>query len=499
VKETESSSRRAGTGIPGLDDVLHGGLPVHRLYLIRGNPGVGKTTLALQFLLEGVRAGERVLYITLSETESEIRQVASSHGWSLDGVNLFELSSAEQTLRLDDENTLYSAEDVDLKETVRVLLERVQSVEPQRVVFDSLSEIRMLAQSPVRYRRQLLSLKQFFAERHCTVLLLDDHAGGGEDQQVASLAHGVVSLEQTAATYGADRRRVRVIKLRGSPFRSGYHDFTLRTGGLEVFPRLTAAEHRTALMSQPIGSDIAELDVMLGGGIDRATCTLLVGPAGIGKSGLATQFAAAANRRGEPASIFLFEERIGTWRHRCQQLGMNVDVGIESGLLKVHQVDPAELAPDEFSHLVRSDVEAGGSRVIVIDSITGYFNAMLDARHLSLQLHELLGYLSERQVASVLTMAQAGWLGSSMSSPVDISYLADTVIMLRYYESLGRVKKALSVLKKRAGSHEDAIRELTFGEDGLRVGPTLDRMEGILSGVPRAFAGPHELGGKDGR
>lgn len=492
MKETTGKVQRAATGIAGLDDILGGGLPVHRLYLVRGSPGVGKTTLALQFLLAGVRAGEKVLYITLSETEEEIRQVAASHNWSLDGVNLFELSSAEQTLRLDDENTLYAAEDVDLRETVRVLLERVQSVEPQRVVFDSLSEIRLLAHSPVRYRRQLLSLKQFFAERQCTVLLLDDHSAAGEDQQVASLAHGVLALEQTAAVYGADRRRVRVVKLRGSPFRSGYHDLCLRTGGLIVYPRLTAAEHRTDAVTQPIGSDIPELDTMLGGGIDRSTSTLLMGPAGVGKSGLATQFALAANRRGEAASVFLFEERVGTWRHRCRKLGMDVETHMQTGLLKVHQVDPAELAPDEFSHLVRDDVEAG-ARVVVIDSIRGYLNAMLDERYLSLQLHELLAFLGERQVASVLTMAQSGLIGTNMVSPVDVSYLADTVVLLRYYESSGSVKKALSVLKKRAGAHEDFIRELGFGANGIKVGQPLINMHGVLSGVPRPVVGPKDL------
>jgi circadian clock protein KaiC len=487
VIESEGNLQRAATGIPGLDDILGGGLPEHRLYLVRGNPGVGKTTLALQFLLAGVPLGERVLYITLSETEAEIRQVAASHGWSLDGVSLFELSSAEQTLRLDDENTLYAPEDVDLKETVRVLLEQVQSVDPHRVVFDSLSEIRLLAQTSMRYRRQLLALKQFFAERDCTVMLLDDHASDGEDQQVASLAHGVLALEQTAATYGADRRRLRVVKLRGSPFRSGYHDFRLRKGGLVVYPRLTAAEHRTTLTLQPIGSDVPELDAMLGGGIDRATCTLLMGPAGIGKSSLATQFALAANRRGEAASIFLFEERIGTWRHRCRHLGMDVETAMDNGLLKVHQVDPAELAPDEFTHLVRADIEAGGARLVVIDSITGYLNAMVDGKHLSLQLHELLGFLSERQVASIVTMAQSGLIGSNMVSPVDISYLADTIVLLRYYESAGRVRKAMSVLKKRAGGHEDSIRELGLGSAGVNVGPPLSGMHGVLSGVPRIF------------
>jgi circadian clock protein KaiC len=475
---------RASTGIPGLDDILGGGLPVDRLYLARGNPGVGKTTLALHFLLAGVRNNERVMYITLSETETEIRQVAASHGFSLDGVQLFELSSAEQTLRLNDENTLYAAEDVDLKETVRVLLEEVDRVKPQRVVFDSLSEIRVLAQSPMRYRRQLLALKQHFIGRACTTLLLDDNSPGGEDVQVESLAHGVISLEQKTMGYGADRRQVRVVKLRGSSFRSGHHDFVLRTGGLEVYPRLVASEHRSTLQAEPVASGVPALDAMLGGGIDRATCTLLMGPAGCGKSAVSTQFALAAARRGEAASLFLFEERIGTWLKRGEQLGMPLQEEMDAGRLKIHQIDPAELAPDEFSHLVRRSVEQDGATVIVIDSMTGYFNAMPDAAFLSLQMHELLAYLSEHRVASVITMTQSGLIGHGMSSPVDISYLADTILLFRYFESRGRVKKALSVIKKRAGAHEDAIRELSFGAGGIQVGDPLRNLHGVLSGTP---------------
>lgn len=482
---TVSGTERASTGIIGLDDVLCGGLPLHRLYLVRGNPGVGKTTLALQFLNEGARRGERVLYVTLSETEEEIRQVAASHGWSLDGIQLFELSGAEQTLRLDEENTLYASEDVDLKETVRVLLDQVDALKPQRVVFDSLSEIRLLAQSAVRYRRQLLALKQYFAGRKCTTLLLDDHATDSRDLQVESLAHGVLALEQLSPGYGADRRRLRLVKLRGSQFRSGYHDFVLRTGGLEVYPRLIASEHRSAVMAEPISSEIVELDAMLGGGIDRATCTLLTGPAGIGKSIVATQFAVAAARRGEPATLFLFEERLGTWLRRSEQLGMPLTELMNAGRIHVHQIDPAELAPDEFSHLVRKSIEVDSSRVIVVDSMTGYFNAMPDARFLSLQMHELLSYLSERQVAAIVTMAQAGMVGPNMTSPVDLSYLSDTILLFRYYESGGRLKKALSVLKKRASYHEDAIRELTFGPLGPRVGPPLRNLHGVMSGVPR--------------
>jgi circadian clock protein KaiC len=476
---------RASTGIPGLDDILGGGLPRHRLYLVRGTPGVGKTTLALQFLSEGARRGERVLYVTLSETEAEVRQVAASHGWSLEGIQLFELSGAEQTLRLDEENTLYASEDVDLKETVRVLLDRVDALKPQRVVFDSLSELRLLAQSPVRYRRQILSLKQYFAGRECTTLLLDDHTGETRDLQVESLAHGVLALEQLTSGYGADRRRLRMVKLRGSQFRSGYHDFAVRRGGLEVFPRLIALEHRSSTMAEPISSEITELDAMLGGGIDRATCTLLTGPAGTGKSIIATQFAVAAARRGEPATVFLFEERLGTWLKRGEQLGMPLTELMNAGRIRVQQIDPAELAPDEFSHLVRESIESNGSRVIVVDSMTGYFNAMPDARFLSLQMHELLAYLSERQVAAIVTMAQSGLIGMNPVSPVDLSYLSDTILLFRYYESQGRLKKALSVLKKRAGYHEDAIRELTFGPLGPRVSPPLSNLHGVLSGVPR--------------
>jgi circadian clock protein KaiC len=463
-------------------------LPVNRLYLIRGNPGVGKTTLALQFLMAGARAGERVLYVTLSETEAEIRQVADSHGWDISGVDLFELSSAEQTQRLDDENTLYASEDVDLKETVRLLLDHVDAVKPQRVVFDSLSEIRLLAQSPMRYRRQLLGLKHYFAGQKCTAMLLDDHAGGGEDMQVESLAHGVLALEQASNGYGADRRRLRVVKLRGSPFRSGHHDFALRTGGLAVYPRLIALEHRTELMAETISTDVAELDAMLGGGIDRATSTLLIGPAGTGKSGVSTQLAVAAAKRGEVASLFLFEERIGTWLRRGQHMGMPVKELMAAGKLRVNQIDPAELAPDEFTHLVRAEVEEAGARVVVIDSITGYFNAMPDARYLSLQMHELLAYLSERQVASIMTMAQAGLIGMNMTSRVDLSYLSDTVVLFRYYESVGRVKKAVSVLKKRAGSHEDSIRDISLGRNGIVVGEPLGKLHGVLTGVPRPFA-----------
>jgi circadian clock protein KaiC len=482
---------RVGTGIAGLDDVLGGGLPASRLYLVQGTPGVGKTTLALQFLLEGRRRGERVLYVTLSETEEEIQQVARSHGWSLEGIDLFELSSAEQTLRLDQENTLYATSDVELKETVRVLIGEVERVRPTRVVFDSLSEIRLLAQTTVRYRRQLLGLKQHFAGSECTVLLLDDRAVDVGDIQVESLAHGVILLEQLPMNYGADRRRIRVMKLRGSRFRSGHHDYVVETGGIRVFPRLIAAEHRSAFVAEPMNSGVAALDAMLGGGIDRATATLVMGPAGTGKSAIATQFACATAERGETVAMFLFEERIGTLRKRAEQLGMPLEKHLETGKVIVKQIDPAELAPDEFTHLVRAGVDDHNARLIVIDSVNGYYNAMPEARFLTLQMHELLAYLSERGVASMMTMAQTGVASANMVSPVDVSYLTDTVIFLRYFEAEGRLRKAISTLKKRSGLHEDTIRELTLDRRGIHVSEPLRKFRGVLTGVP-LFTGEAE-------
>lgn len=478
----EGKTLRLATGIAGLDDVLAGGFPAERMYLVHGLPGVGKTTLALQFLLEGVRLGESVLYISLSETEQEIRQVAASHGWSLDGVSLYELTSAEQTLHLD-ENTLYSTEDVELRETISVLLKEVDRLRPSRVVFDSLSEIRLLSQTGSLYRRQILGLKRFFAGRNCTVLLLDDRTGLDVDNQVESLAHGVVALEQAPKQYGADRRRLRVVKLRGSTFRSGHHDFDVREGGLVVFPRLIAAEHRTETTADPLPSGVTSLDKMLGGGLDRATATLVLGPAGTGKSAIAAQFVDAAAARGEHVSLFLFEERAGTLHKRTRQLGMDLEKSCRDGHLTIRQVDPAELAPDEFTHMVREDIEQRGSKLVVIDSINGFFTAMPEERYMTLQIHELLAYLSEKGVATIMTMAQSGVVGS-MTSPIDISYLSDTVLLLRYFEDAGRVRKAISVLKKRSGAHEDTIRELSLDHHGVHIGDALSNMRGVLTGVP---------------
>lgn len=480
---------RAPTGVTGLDDVLGGGFPRGRIYLVQGTPGVGKTTLALEFLRAGARAGENVLYITLSETREEIVQIAASHGWDLEGISLFELTSAEQHLRLSEENTLYATADIELRETMRVLLAEVERVSPDRVVFDSLSEVRLLSQTAVRYRRQLLALKQYFArsERQATVLLLDDRTSDPGDRQLESLVHGVLHLEQMAVQYGGDRRRLRVGKIRGARFRSGHHDFVVETGGLVVFPRLIAAEHRTSFRAEPIGSGIPGLDKLLGGGVDRGTATLVIGPAGTGKSAISAQYACAAASRGEHASMFLFEERIGTLLERSRQLGMPLDGHLAAGTIDVQQIDPAELAPDQFVHHVRSAVIERGARVVVIDSLNGYYNAMPEARFLTLQMHELLSFLAERGVATLMTVAQSGVHGTS--APIDLSYLADTIVLLRYFEDAGTLRKAISVVKKRSGAHEQTIRELVLAPGAITIGDPLVGFRGVLGGSGVAGVG----------
>ncbi len=468
--------------MPGLDDVLAGGLVPNRVYLLQGQPGTGKTTLALQFLFAGRDRGEPVLYITLSETRDEIMEVARSHDFSMEGVSLYELSTAEETLRLQDVGTMYATSDVELQETTRVLLDEVERVKPTRVVFDSLSEIRLLSQTAVRFRRQLLALKQHFAKRRSTVLLLDDLTGERNETQLASIAHGVISLEQVPSAYGVDRRRLRVTKLRGSAFRSGHHDFVLRRGGVAVFPRLVAAEHRTDFGAEALASGVPGLDAMLGGGIERGNAALIMGPAGAGKSVISMQLACAAATRGEHVSMFLFEERLGTMKARARGLGMPLFEYVEKGTISITQIDPAEVAPDEFSHQVRHAVD-DRTRLVVIDSLNGYLNAMPEERALTLQMHELLSYTGARGVATVLTLAQTGVM-AQMHSVVDISYLADTVLLLRYFEAEGRVRKALSVLKKRSGAHEDTIRELSFDAKGIHLSEPLASFRGVLRGVP---------------
>jgi len=480
--------QRAGapsaTGTAGLDIILGGGLPPNRLYLIEGDPGAGKTTLALRYLLEGAKADETGLYVTLSETREEINAVAESHGWSLDGIHVMELVASEEALTPDSQYMMYHPSETELSETTKAVLDEVERVKPRRVVFDSLSEMRLLAQNPLRYRRQILALKQFFSGRKCTVLMLDDRSSDESDLQVRSIAHGVLTLEQLSPEYGAERRRLRVVKLRGKKYKGGYHDFTIVEGGLEVFPRLVASDHRHKFQREQVQSGVKALDDLLGGGLDRGTSTLILGPAGSGKSSVAVQYAVAAAERGERAAMFAFDESQGTLEARTAALGIDLQAHIDGGTITLQQVDPAEMSPGEFVHAVRRQVEERHAKVVVIDSLNGYINAMPEERFLTIQLHELLTYLGQKGVTTILVVAQHGLMGSAMQSPVDVSYLADSVILTRYFELRGRVKKAISVVKKRSGMHEEAIRELRVGKGGIQVGKPLENLRGVLTGVP---------------
>jgi circadian clock protein KaiC len=477
---------RALTGIEGLDLVLGGGLPRHRLYLLEGSPGVGKTTMALQFLMEGRDKGEQGLYVTLSETTEELRAVADSHGWSLDGITVYELADVDTGGA--DDYTLFHPSEVELGETTRGVLDIVDRIKPQRVVFDSLSELRLLARDPLRYRRQILSLKQYFVGRKCTVVLLDDRTSMPNDLQLESLAHGVVDLEQLAPEYGAERRRLRVKKMRGIPFDGGFHDFRITTGGAVVYPRLVAAAHHPSFTAETTKSGIQELDDLLGGGLDRGSSTLLMGPAGAGKTTIALRYALSAAVRGERAAFFTFEEGLGTLYARAAGLGWDLTPHVDAGRLHVEQIDPAQLSPGEFAHRARQHAHEGAS-VVVIDSLNGYLASMPEERHLYLHLHELLAFLNQSGVATIVVMAQHGVLGS-MRSPVDVSYLADGTILLRYFERDGRLHEAISVVKKRSGRHERTLREFEIGGPaGLRVGMPLEKLHGIMTGVPVSFGG----------
>jgi circadian clock protein KaiC len=473
-----------GTGIEGLDDVLGGGLTPNRLYVLEGAPGAGKTTVALQFLMEGARLGEPVLYVTLSETGEELKGVARSHGWDLSGIHIREMLPSPESLQPEEQYTMFHPSEVELSETTQRILEDVQALSPKRIVFDSLSELRLLSGGSLRYRRQILALKQFFSGRQCTVLLLDDMAATHRDQQVQSIAHAVLRLEQAHSDYGAVRRRLVVVKFRGKDFRGGYHDYRIIKGGLQVFPRLVASEHVHPVDQAKLPSGIASLDSLMGGGLERGTSTLFVGAPGTGKSTVAVQFAIAAAERGETASIFLFDESVNTLRTRCGSMGMDIDRWLAAGRIKLRQVDPGEMSPGELVHLIRQAVNDDHSTVIVIDSLNGYLNAMPDDRFLIVQLHELLTFLGQAGVATLLVGAHHGMIGTTMQAPVDASYLADAIVMLRYYEAAGEVRQAISVVKKRGGAHERTIRAFTMDADGLRVGEPLRNFRGILTGVP---------------
>ncbi|HEY3863513.1 MAG TPA: ATPase domain-containing protein [Verrucomicrobiae bacterium] len=492
-----TAPNKCETGIAGLNDILNGGFPRNRLYLIQGDPGVGKTTLALQYLLEGAAKGERGLYVTLSETTEELTEVARSHGWPLEQLAVMELSATEGQLLEEAQNTLFHPSEVELNRTTKLVLDEVERTKPARLVFDSLSEMRLLAETPLRYRRQMLALKQFFAGRQITVLMLDDRTSGEGDLQVQSIAHGVIALEKMPLDYGVERRRMKVVKMRGLKFRGGYHDFIIEQGGLQVFPRLVAAEHHSPFQRETVSSTLPALDALLGGGLDRGTSNLFMGPAGAGKSTLAMQYAVAMASRGERVILYSFDEGLATLVARAREVGMDVQRHMDSKMIQAHQVDPAELPPGQFAAKIREAVHVSHAKLLIIDSVNGYMNAMPDEKFLSIQMHELLSFLGQQGTLTILTMAQNGLMGP-MTSPVDLSYLADTVLLLRYFEAMGSVKKAISVIKKRSGHHETTIREYKIGRQGIEIGEPLKGFHGVLTGVPTFFGKDEQILGADG-
>ncbi|HCC56205.1 MAG TPA: circadian clock protein KaiC [Solibacterales bacterium] len=494
---TQQQRSTAKTGIPGLDEVLCGGFPADRLYLLEGDPGTGKTTIALQFLLEGVRLGEACLYITLSETEDELQSVAQSHGWSLHGVSLYELQAQENKLNPEQRYTIFHPVEVELDKTMNLIFEEVKRVNPKRVVFDSLSEMRLLAHDSLRFRRQILALKQFFAKRETTVLLLDDNTIEGHDLQLQSICHGVLALESRWAEFGPPRRKLRVVKVRGLAFREGDHDFAIRRGGVYLYPQLPEAGKDSPQNWELVSSGMAQLDSLLGGGLNRGSSALLLGPSGCGKSTLATLYACAAAERGEKVAVYIFEENRNIFLRRAQRTGLPVEKHVAAGRITLNQVDPAELSPGEFAHLVRQAVTQDKARMVIIDSVNGYLNAMPSQQALLLHIHELLTYLGQQQVLTFLVVAQHGLVGSAMASPVDVSYLADSVVLLRYFETGGAIRQALSVVKKRDGGHERTVRELQLTAEGPTVGAPLKDFEGVLSGTP-VYRGPDPLLAKRG-
>ncbi len=477
------SAPRAETGVEGLDHVLGGGLTPGQLYVLEGLPGTGKTTLALQFLLEGVRRGESVLHVTLSETTPELYSIAASHGWSLEGIQIHQVLADTKLLDAD-ENTVFHPSEVELSEAIRPILAQVERQKPARVVLDSLSEIRLLAGSALRFRRQLLSLKQYFTGRDCTVLVLDDRTSGDPDFQVQSIAHGVIQLDQQNPEFGAERRRMLVCKFRGVQFRGGFHDFQLRRGGIRIFPRLVAAEHRQVLPAGKLESGVPELDKLLGGGVDQGMSTLFVGAAGTGKSSLVAQFVVAGAARGETSVMFLFDESVATLLGRCDGLNIPLRRHVESGLVKVRPIDPAELSPGEFSQAIRTAVEVDKAAIVVLDSLNGFLNAMPGERFLTLQLHEILSYLGQQGVATLLVAAQQGLIGQQMNTPIDATFLADAVVLMRYFEMHGEIRQAISVVKRRGGEHERTIREFRLKAGGIQLGEPLRQLRGVLTGVP---------------
>lgn len=471
----------APSGIAGLDEIVRGGFPEHQMYFIQGDPGAGKTTLSFQFLMEGVRRGEKALYVTLSASARDLNRVARSHGWDLDGIEIHEQFKVESAA----DTTIFRPADVELAKTVKAILEVIEVHQPERVVIDSLGEIRLLSDSLVRYRKQLLAMKEFFRERSITALVLDDRSAGARESEIQGLAEGVIVLSVSAPLYGGTRRTIEVVKLRGVGFRTGGHDFIIARGGLTVFPRLSAGERVVSRDAPAMKSGVEALDELVGGGLERGSATLMMGPAGVGKSSLAMQFAAAAASAGERVAFFIFEEHRTVFAKRCESLGFDVEALVKAGNLVVQQIDPAEMSSGEFAHGVRTAVETGGASMVVIDSLNGYFNAMPEEHFLTLHLHELLSFLTDAGVTTIVIVSQHGAVGQ-VSSPVDVSYLADSVILLRYYETRGAFGRAISMLKKRTSAHEQTIREYQLTSTGVRIGPVLHAFRGILAGMQAA-------------
>lgn len=488
---------KATTGVEGLDDILSGGLSRRHVFLLEGSPGTGKTTISLQFLIEGAIRGEKCLYISLSESEEELRDSAASHNMVLnENIEIFELVPPESLLDSDQQQSLLYSSDLELGETTKLIFGAFERLKPDRVVIDSLSEIRLLAQSSLRYRRQILALKHYFSKSGATVLLLDDLTADVLDKTVHSVVHGVIHLEELSPNYGSERRRVRILKYRGQAYRGGYHDFVIRTGGVAVFPRLRAIEHKTSFTRDTLSTGIERLDGLLGGGVNRGSSTLLIGPAGTGKSIFGFQFIDAAIKRGEKAAVFIFDEELGLLFDRMREIGIDLQKLRDDGLLHIEQLDAAELSPGEFAQRVRERVATYDAKSVLIDSVNGYQASMPEENALILHMHELLQFLNRQGANTFLTVAQHGLVGD-MKSPVDVTYLADTVILLRYFEAAGRVRRAVSVIKKRTGRHEDTIREYKIDDRGLTLGEPVSGFQGVLRGVPVLMAEPPALAPSD--